>query len=861
MRPLALFSPSGHAADPARACPPTPPGHSTEEGPGYPSRGRVGCELSPPSTLSPKSAPWRERGQRLLAASRHPSHSPDRPLSLSHSRPPSPLPPPFQAALPPLIPLEFLYAGPLATDPELSPDGAWVSYLAPAGKDNALNVWVGPVNNSAPVRSLTAEGPWDMAAGQFQWSADSRFILYLYDRGGGSRFRLYRQALNGSAPVDLLPRLGSPRPSAGELASAGASGRPAPVRAPALNITASASPSADGRGVWGAGMRVAELFLSPGAPDEALVTVDARAPDLFDVWRLNLTSGRLVADVENPGDVVSWVPDASLHVRGARAARPGGWSVLRVRGSVHGPGSSGDPAAASGNASAWPAIATWGPGDVVAPISAPGQSGAAFTADGAGLWVLSSLGLPSARLQRLSTADGAVLESVPPPPGPSAAADADVVEVIIDPASGQPTAAASDYLRRAWAPLTAGGAADVAALTAAFNGSGDWSILSTTADGVKSAVKLVSDTSPPVYYYYDRATPGNASAVRAGVPELANLAAFRLAPQAGVTVPARDGLGLPCYLTLPAGLQGAAAANATGGLRLPLVIAVRPSPWGRERWGFSSTVQMLANRGYAVLQVNSRGATGFGKAFAAAGAGGWAGAMLDDYEDAAAWATGPAGVGDPRRVHVVGRGYGGYSALALATMRPATFDGCAASYGGPPLLRSPAVMWPGGLMQPVTAGALNVTTPEAAAALTPEAAAAAAAAASPATHVAGLRLRGLLMGAGGRDDPSLLASTRAFATAAAEGNASAGAPPVPDVRLVVYANLAGAALRTDEDRLDWGSRGEQFMASCAGGRAGPALEVAGAKVEVVRGPGLGEGGGAVRRVDPDELRAASKIGT
>lgn len=782
---------------------------------------------------------WRGAGERHGAPRAWPrdSHAPS--LAL-----PSLFP---QSALPPLIPLEFLFAAPLATDPELSPDGAWVSFLAPAGKDNALNVWIGPVNASTPPRPLTAEGPWDMAAGQFQWTADSRYILFLYDRTGGSRFRLYRQALDGSAPVDLLPRLGTDRPTGEELQRAGASGRPAPTMTRGLNTTATASPSAHGKGMWGRGMRIAELFLSPGAPDEALVTVDARAPDLFDVWRLNLTSGRLVADMENPGDVVSWTPDAVLHVRGARAALPGGWSTLRVRDSVHGRGE--DPRAV--NASAWPTVATWGPGDVFAPIAGPGQSGAAFTADGKAMWALSSLNLPAARLLKVSTADGSVLEAAPPPPAD--VADADVTEVVIDPATGGPSAAAADYLRRGWAALTPSGAADIDALTAAFNGSGDWSILSTTADGVKSAVKIVSDVAPTRYFYYDRSSGGGA--VRAGVPELANLAAFTLAPQAGVVIPARDGLALPCYLTLPVGVD---AANATGDLRLPLVIAVRASPWGREKWGFGSTIQMLANRGFAVLQVNSRGATGFGKAFAAAGAGAWAGAMLDDYEDAARWAVENARVAEYGRVHVAGKGYGGYSALALATMRPAVFNACASSYGGPPVLHSPAVMWPGGLMQPVVAGAYNTTDAASAAALSPEIAAARAAAASPATHLAGLRLTGLLLGAGGRDDPGLIAATRAFAADAAAGNASTATPPVPDVRLVLYPNLAGAALRTDEDRLDWGSRGEQFMTACGGGRAGPPLDVVGAHVEVVRGPTLGP---EARRVDPDELTTQRKVGT
>ena len=137
---------------------------------------------------------------------------------------------------------------------------------------------------------------------------------------------------------------------------------------------------------------------------------------------------------------------------------------------------------------------------------------------------------------------------------------------------------------------------------------------------------------------------------------------LKLQPLEAVTFPARDGLRLNGYLTRPVGATG----------KVPLVLAIHGGPYARDDWGFSSTHQWLANRGYAVLSVNYRGSTGYGKAFVTAADHEWGGRMHDDLIDAVDWAVGQ-GFADPARVGFFGGSYGGYSALTAATKTPEVF--------------------------------------------------------------------------------------------------------------------------------------------------------------------------------------------
>jgi dipeptidyl aminopeptidase/acylaminoacyl peptidase len=150
------------------------------------------------------------------------------------------------------------------------------------------------------------------------------------------------------------------------------------------------------------------------------------------------------------------------------------------------------------------------------------------------------------------------------------------------------------------------------------------------------------------------------------------LAKYELAPMKPVTIKSRDGLELVCYLTLPLGVEAK---------KLPMVLFVHGGPWGRDVWGFNSEAQWLANRGYAVLQVNYRGSTSFGKKFLHAGDREWAGKMHDDLIDAVNWAI-EEGIADPKQVAIFGGSYGGYAALVGATFTPDVFA-CAVDVVGP----------------------------------------------------------------------------------------------------------------------------------------------------------------------------------
>lgn len=145
-----------------------------------------------------------------------------------------------------------------------------------------------------------------------------------------------------------------------------------------------------------------------------------------------------------------------------------------------------------------------------------------------------------------------------------------------------------------------------------------------------------------------------------------------MAPMEPIQYTSRDGLTIHGYLTLPLGVASR---------DLPLVVIPHGGPSARDEWGFDSEVQFLANRGAAVLQVNFRGSTGYGKKFWQAGFKQWGRTMQDDVTDGVEWLV-KRGIADPKRLAIYGGSYGGYAALAGATFTPDLYA-CAVSYVGP----------------------------------------------------------------------------------------------------------------------------------------------------------------------------------
>lgn len=166
---------------------------------------------------------------------------------------------------------------------------------------------------------------------------------------------------------------------------------------------------------------------------------------------------------------------------------------------------------------------------------------------------------------------------------------------------------------------------------------------------------FVDDREGESTWFYDHATGASRLLHRA---EAREYAAMR-----PVAFPARDGLPLHGFLTLPVGVEPRA---------LPLVLLVHGGPWMHDAWGHNKAVQFLANRGYAVLQVNFRGSTGYGRRHLTAAIGEFAGAMHTDLVDGVDWAV-ARGYADPDRVAIVGGSYGGYAALVGVTVTPERF--------------------------------------------------------------------------------------------------------------------------------------------------------------------------------------------
>ncbi|MFT7564113.1 MAG: dipeptidyl aminopeptidase/acylaminoacyl peptidase, partial [Bacteroidia bacterium] len=193
------------------------------------------------------------------------------------------------------------------------------------------------------------------------------------------------------------------------------------------------------------------------------------------------------------------------------------------------------------------------------------------------------------------------------------------------------------------------------------------SMTSTDEDETTGVVVASSSQTPPTYYLYnfEKATLEFLAESRPWVKpaEMAEIKSFEFE--------ARDGLMLQAYLTVPAGSDGK---------NLPTIVHPHGGPWARDGWGYNPDIQFLANRGYAVLQVNFRGSVGFGMEHWLASRKQWGQKMQTDITDALKWAV-DKGVSDADRVCIYGGSYGGYATMAGLTYSPELYK-CGINYVG-----------------------------------------------------------------------------------------------------------------------------------------------------------------------------------
>jgi dipeptidyl aminopeptidase/acylaminoacyl peptidase len=531
------------------------------------------------------------------------------------------------------------------------------------------------------------------------------------------------------------------------------------------------------------GVRAEQTILVPSRPDDVLISMNLRDSKVFDVYRVNLQTGATVMDAQNPGDVIGWTADQGLVIRAATAFNDNLETVVRVRDSGKAP---------------WRDLLKipFEQASFLGQVNG-GNIIVGFSQDGKKLVVGSSKGSPTNRLVELDTATGKELRVLASDP------QADLWQnfardfvLLRAPRDQHVQAAAFDYMKPEWRAVDPAVANDLKYLAALQKGV--FLVSSQDMSGSKWAVWYFTDNGPTSFYLYDRAAH-KAQLLFQDRPQLAQ---YKLAEMRPMTIPTRDGFNLVSYLTLPPGNPAKA---------LPLILSVHGGPWARDEWGFDPVGQMLANRGYAVLQVNYR-ASIINVPYMNAANGKIGTLTDDDLTDAVKWAI-KEGIADPKHIAIAGGSFGGYSVLRGITLHPDLYA-CGVDVVGPAdlatLMNSIPDYW-----KPVKKRWLrrigDVTADQT---LNEKL--------SPLYHAADIRVP-LLIGHGQFDPRVKLAQSEKIVDTIRKNGGK--------VTFVVYSDEGHGFVRP-ENNLDFDGRTEEFLHGCLGGRFEPWQKVPGSTAEV-----------------------------
>ena len=382
--------------------------------------------------------------------------------------------------------------------------------------------------------------------------------------------------------------------------------------------------------------------LTPKHPHEVLINANDRNPNYFDPIRIDLRNGKRTRLIQNDG-YAGFTTDWDFNLRLASKSMPDGGSEWFKR-----------------TSSGWKSFGK------VPQADALSTNAWGFTRDGKTLYLIDSRDRDTAALFAVDWSSGK-REVVHEDP------HADVGGVFADPKTGEARAVGVDYLRNQWTVLDSSIQKDFDYLKTL--GDGDIDVVSQSDDDNYWIVLLQRSDASPRYFVYDR-TAGKADFWFETRPALSQV---KLAPLHPVVIPARDALNLVSYYTLPTEVDPSGSGKAAH--PVPMVLFVHGGPWGRDNFGYNGYHQWLANRGYAVLSVNYRASTGFGKAFTNAGDLQWGRKMHDDLIDSVDWAI-KQGITTKDKVAIMGGSYGGYATLAGVTMTPDEFA-CGVDIVGP----------------------------------------------------------------------------------------------------------------------------------------------------------------------------------
>ncbi|HET8585229.1 MAG TPA: S9 family peptidase [Casimicrobiaceae bacterium] len=494
--------------------------------------------------------------------------------------------PPAPAANGDVIPMRDFFRNPDRAYYRISGDGKTLSFMQPW--ERRMNIYVQPIgSNAEPVR-ITSEKDRDIP--NYFWKGADR-VVYTKDFGGDENNHIVVVDRRGGEPLDVTPFPG-----------------------------------------------VKAIIVDPlvEIPGRMLIGLNKRVKEVFDVYDLDLASGKLALVAENPGNITSWGADHDGNVRFA-IATDGVDQTYLYRDDAKAPFK--------------PVLKTTFR-DQFQPL--------VFTADNKKLYVASNLGRDKVAIVLVDPASAKEAQVV------YGRDDVDVQNV----AWSRARQRVSFVNYQTWKDerhYLDPDAKDLFSKLEAKLPGYHVTLQSLTDDETRMIVAATNDRTQGTRYLYDR----NADSLTKLGDVTPWLPEAKMAAVKPIEYKTRDGLTVNGYLTLP---------NGVAARKLPVVVNPHGGPWARDGWGFNPEVQFLANRGYAVLQMNYRGSTGYGRKFWEASFKQWGFAMQDDITDGVHWLI-EQGIADPKRICIYGGSYGGYATLEGLVKTPDLYA-CGVDYVG-----------------------------------------------------------------------------------------------------------------------------------------------------------------------------------
>lgn len=479
------------------------------------------------------------------------------------------------------VPLRDFFRNPEKVSFQLSDDGQTIAYMAPY--EHRFNIFIQP-RGATTARRITGET--DRSIEEYCWKGSDR-LLFLKDFGGDENAHLFCVDKAGQQQRDLTPFKG---------------------------------------------VKVFLIDILDDSPDEVLISMNQRKAEVFDVYRLNLTTGALKLVAENPGSVVGWLTDHAGQVRVALRSDGVKMSLLyrETESDVF-------QTTMTTDFRQWPE-----------PVL--------FTFDNHDLIALSSIGRDKLAVVKIDPRTGKELAVIATNP------DVDMCGVSYSRKRKVLTAVSYTTAKEQQQFMDDATAARYQRMKRQLP---DYEITPFSNRRLNShdrnetafIIHAFSDRSRGADYLYDVSTD-KLTKLADRAPWLNERDMAAIEP---ITYTSRDGLTINGYLTVP---------NNRPAKNLPVVINPHGGPCGvRDDWFFNPEVQFLANRGYAVLQMEYRGSGGYGRKFVEASFKQWGRKMQDDISDGVAWLI-QRGIADPKRIAIYGASYGGYATLAGVTFTP-----------------------------------------------------------------------------------------------------------------------------------------------------------------------------------------------